>query len=230
MRGDVGRSSTRPARSSTAGCLVPDRRDPTVPVVEAGLLPVPALVASLFSPTIGAAARATGARLLPSRGGVFAATGAEERAAERLAAAIAGAERTALVRLAEPGGRWFERVAAAAGLSLVDGDLTAVAGGRPLDDVVTSWLCLAALTGAGVQLREWASSPRLTTGASGRRSIRWMGPSSRWCVTHRARHRVGLPGGRAGVNPSWTSGSASTCGRRPRRAAVSSSPRSTPPR
>ena len=132
--------------------LVPDRRDPTVPVVEAGLLPLPALVASLFSPTIGAAARATGARLLPSRG-VVAATGAEQRAAERLAAAIAGAERTALVRLAEPGGRWFERVAAAAGLTLVDGDLTAIAGGRPVDDVVTSWLCLAALTGAGLQLR-----------------------------------------------------------------------------
>ncbi|TCM35992.1 ATP-binding protein [Kribbella sp. VKM Ac-2568] len=132
--------------------LVPDRRDPTVPVVEAGLLPLPALIASLFSPTIDAAARATGARLVRSRG-VVAAAGAEQRAAQQLEAAIAGADGTALVRLAEPAGGWFERVAAATGLTLVDGDLAAVADGRPIDDAITSWLCLAAMTGAGLHLR-----------------------------------------------------------------------------
>jgi hypothetical protein len=70
-----------------------------------------------------------------------------------LAAVVAGAERTALVRLADPAGGWFERVAAAAGLTLVDGDLTAIAGGPHVDEVVTNWLCVAALTGAGLQLR-----------------------------------------------------------------------------
>lgn len=132
--------------------LIPDRRDPVVPVVEAGLLPLPALVASLFSPTLGAAARATGCRLLSAHG-VFAGTSGEKRAAKVLAVAIAAADGTALVRLAEPAGRWFERVAGIAGLPLVDGDLTAVSDGRPVDDVVTSWLYLASLTGAGLQLR-----------------------------------------------------------------------------
>lgn len=131
--------------------LAPDRRDPTVPVVEAGLLPLPALVASLFSPTVGAAARATGARLVPSRG-VTAPTGAEQRAAGRLGAAIAGAGGTALVRLTDEDGRWFDRVADAAGLSFVDSDLAALAVGRPVDDAVTSWSCLAAVTGACLRL------------------------------------------------------------------------------
>jgi AAA+ superfamily predicted ATPase len=105
----------------------------------------------LFSPTIAAAVQATGARLLSSRGSV-ATSRAEGLTADRLAAAVAAADRTALVRLSEPGGRWFERVAAAAGLVLIDGDLGAVEG-RPVDDVVAGWLYLAALTGAGLQLR-----------------------------------------------------------------------------
>lgn len=132
--------------------VLPDRRDPTVPLVEAGLLPLHALVATLYAPTVGAAVRATGARLLHSRG-VGATSRAEHMAADRLTAAIAATERTALVRLAEAGGRWFERVAAAAGLVLVDGDLSAIESGRPVDEVVAGWLCLAALTGAGLQLR-----------------------------------------------------------------------------
>jgi hypothetical protein len=132
--------------------VLPDRRDPTVPLVEAGLLPLPALVAALYAPTVGAAIRATGARLLPSRGAVVTASRAEGLTAERLAAAVAAADRTALVRLAEPGGRWFERVAATAGLVLIDGDLAAVEG-LPVDEVVAGWLCFAAVTGAGLQLR-----------------------------------------------------------------------------
>lgn len=132
--------------------VLPDRRDPTVPLVEAGLLPLHALVASLYAPSVGAAVRATGARLLRSRDTDVAAGRAEGLTADRLAAAVAAADRTALIRLAEPGGRWFERVAAAAGLPLIDGDLATVEG-RPVDEVVAGWLCLAALTGAGLQLR-----------------------------------------------------------------------------
>ena len=63
-----------------------DRRDPTVPVVEAGSTPARVGRVVVLAHD-GAAARATGARLLPSRGAV-AATGAEQRAAERLVAAI----------------------------------------------------------------------------------------------------------------------------------------------
>ena len=152
MRGGAGRSSTRPGRSSTAGssCRIDETR--RCPWSRRVSYPCPRWSRRCSRPR---SAPRPGRRVPAScRPAAWcAATGAEQRAAERLAAAIAGAERTALVRLAEPGGRWFERVAAAAGLPLVDGDLTAIAGGRPVDDVVTSWLCLAALTGAGLQLR-----------------------------------------------------------------------------
>ncbi|MET1133295.1 MAG: ATP-binding protein [Aeromicrobium sp.] len=134
------------------GLLVPDRRDRTLPLVEVGLSPSPALVTALFAPTMTAAARATGARLLRSPG-TEASTGAEQRAAERLSAAIAGASGTALVRLAEPGGRWLERVAAEAGVALVEGDLATVATGHSVDEVVANWACLAALTGSVLHLR-----------------------------------------------------------------------------
>ena len=52
-----------------------------------------------------------------------------------------------------PGDGWFERVASLAGLPLVDGDLTAIVGDRSVEDAVADWLVLAALVGAGVQLR-----------------------------------------------------------------------------
>ena len=131
--------------------LAPDRRDPTVPVVEAALLPLPALVRAMFAATTDTAVRAAGAGLLTidDWGAV---TSAELRWAERLMTAIAEADRTALVRLADPGGAWFERVAPLAGLPLIVGDLIAIAADRPVDHAVAEWSFLAALEGAGLLL------------------------------------------------------------------------------
>jgi ATPase family associated with various cellular activities (AAA) len=131
--------------------LAPDRRDPTVPVVEAALLPLPALVTAMAAATPDTAVRAAGARLLP-RDGWGAVTSAEIRWAERLTTAIAEADGTALVRLADPGSGWFERLAPLAGLPLVVGDLTAITAGRPVDHAVAEWSFLAALEDAGLLL------------------------------------------------------------------------------
>ena len=57
-----------------------------------------------------------------------------------------------------------------------------------------------------------------------------MGPSSRWCTTHRAPTSSRTARRSCYVDPTWTSRSASTCGRRPRPGAVSPSPTLTPRR
>ncbi|MBB2948502.1 hypothetical protein FB565_008285 [Actinoplanes lutulentus] len=115
--------------------------------VDAGLAPSPAVVALLTYPSasdVARAAAAIGARHLPP------VAGAEPSGEE---AALAARLRPGTVLRLIDAGPWFHRVAAAAGVPLIDGDLATVEPGPDRADAVTDWTVLGRLIGSGVSVR-----------------------------------------------------------------------------